>query len=284
MNLKHLLTNAAGGLLLALCSLANAHSYADKPGLLFKAPAHLAGYDMVLIIEHATSIYPSGYPSKGAVVKRYARDGKFTAQGTGILQPDTPAEQQYFTGTYKYQRTGFNTAIEQSIDTALGNAPFTVKYIFTSPTSGSWEEDFDQGKLKLSGSFTLVPTNLPPAQHVAPASIADTTVALIIQSAESDLPDDVYPSKGLVVQSYAIDGSVILNGFGPKSLDSTGTYKYTKIAPNTAVEEVTQVSPFFTLPYTMVYSFDTPTSGTWFQNFGDGQIIFRGVFNLFPSK
>lgn len=284
MNIKHLLTCTASALLLLTVTAAKAHTdCADIPGQI-KAPHSLAGYDMVLQIEHATSVYPSGYPSKGAVVKRYNRDGKFTAQGTGILQPDTPAEQQYFFGTYKYHRTGSNSGTEQSVDVALGNVPFSVKYVFTSATSGTWEEDFDQGKLKLSGSFTLVPSNLPLAQHMAPANIANMTVALVIKSTESGLPAEVYPDKGLVLQSYAIDGSVLLKGYGPRTVDSTGTYKYTKIAPHTAVEEVNQMSQTFTMPYTMVYNFDTPNSGSWFQNFGDGLIIFRGVFNLFPSK
>lgn len=285
MNVKNTLTTMVGGLLLAFCSFTHAHNgHADKSDLNTRAPVNLDGYDLVLQIEQAVSSYPSGFPYKGAVVKRYTRDGKFTAQGTGTMQPGTPSAQQYFTGTFKYQRTGANTATEQGIDASVGNTAFTVKYTFTGATSGRWEEDFDQGKLKLSGSFNLMSSNLSSTHGLAPASITDHSVALIIQSTKSDLPVDVYPKAGLVVQTYAIDGSVVLKGFGPKTLDSTGTYKYTKIAPNTAVEEVMQVSPSFTLPYTMVYTFDTPTSGTWFQNLGDGLIMFHGVFNLFPSK
>jgi hypothetical protein len=242
------------------------------------------GQDLVLQIEHATSSFPGGYPYKGAVVKHYHRGGTFTAQGTGTMSPATPDSQQTFAGSFKYQRTGPATAIEQSIDVTVNNSPFRVKYTFTTDTSGTWEEDFDGGKLRLSGSFTMHPSDLPQQQHMAPTSLADTTVALIIKSTQSDLPTDVYPTAGLVVQSYAIDGSVLLKGFGPRTLDSTGTYKYTKVAPNTAVEEVTQVSPSFTLPYTMVYNFDTPSSGTWFQNLGDGLLLFWGTFDLFPSK
>jgi len=268
-----------GCLLLAYCSATNAH--VDLTDQTAKAPASLAGQDLVLQIERTTSSFTGGYPYKGAVVKHYSRGGTFTAQGTGTGIPDS---QQVFTGSFKYQRTGPATAIEQSIDTSVNNSPLKVRYTFTTRTSGTWEEDFDGGKLKLSGRFTMHPSDLPQQQHLAPTSLADTTVALIIKSAKSDLPTDVYPTGGLVVQSYAIDGSVLLKGFGPRTLDSTGTYKYTKVAPNTAVEEVTQVSPLFTLPYTMVYSFETPSSGTWFQNLGDGLILFWGTFDLFPSK
>lgn len=285
MNIKTHLQTLGGCLLLAACSFTNAHN--DPSDLCLspvKAPASLVGQDLVLQIERSASSYSSGYPYKGAVVKHYNRNGKFTAQGTGTMQPGTPDNQQFFAGGFKYQRTGVNTATEQGIDTTVNNTAFTVKYTFVTASSGTWEEDFDNGKLKLSGSFKLVPTNLPEEQHLAPSSIADNTVALIIKSTKSDLPANVYPTGGLAVQAYAIDGSMFIKGTGPRTLDSTGTYKYTKVAPNTAVEEVTQVSPLFTLPYTMVYNFDTPNSGTWFQNLGDGLILFWGTFDLFPSK
>lgn len=285
MNIKTYLHSLGGCVLLAACSFSNAH---NDPADLYppsaKAPASFVGQDLVLQIERSASSYPSGFPYKGAVVKHYNRNGKFTAQGTGTMQAGTPDNQQLYAGNFKYQRTGVNTATEHGVDTTVNNAPFTVKYTFKTASSGIWEEDFDNGKLKLSGSFTLVPSNLPQEQHLAPTSIADTTVALIIKSAKSDLPADVYPTGGLAVQSYTIDGSMFIKGTGPRTLDSTGTYKYTKIAPNTAVEEVTQVSPLFTLPYTMVYNFDTPQSGTWFQNLGDGLILFWGTFDTFPSK
>ena len=239
---------------------------------------------MILQIEKAITTFPGGYPYKGAVVKRYNKNGKFAAQGTGTMQGQVPDAQQFFQGTYKYQRTGFNTAIEKSVDTTVNNTAFIVKYFFDTETSGHWEEDFGKGQLLLSGSFTLEPSNLPTEQHLAPANKADTSAALIIKSTKSDLPPDLYPTAGLVLQNYAPDGTMVFKGFGPGTVDSTGTYKYTKISANTAVEEVTQVSEFFTFPYTMVYTFETPSSGKWFQNFGDGLIIFEGTFDTFPTK
>lgn len=248
------------------------------------APATLAGFDMVLQIEKAVSAYPSGYPFKGAVVKRFMKDGRFTAQGTGTMKGIVPDNQQAFYGTYKYSRTGATTAIEKSVDISVNNTPFTVKYTFNTATSGKWEEDFGNGQLKLSGSFTLEPSNLPIEQHLAPSVKADTSAALIIKTTKSDLPPDVYPTAGLVLQTYAQDGTLVFKGFGPGTVNSTGTYKYTKISANTVVEEVTQVSDYFTYPYTMVYTFDTATSGKWFQNFGDGLILFAGTFDVFPNK
>ena len=238
---------------------------------------------MVLQIEKAVTDFPAEYPHKGALIKRYARNGKFTAQGTGTMQGQVADHQQYFYGTYKYHRTGYNTAVEKSVDVSANNTPFTVKYTFETEASGRWEEDYGNGQLNLSGGFRLESANLPSSQHLAPHTIADTNVALIIKTTQSDLPAGAYPTAGLVLQTYAQDGTMVFKGFGPGTLNSTGTYKYTKISANTAVEEVTQVTDFFTLPYTMVYTFDTPTSGVWFQNFGDGMILFRGTFDTFPQ-
>lgn len=286
MKLFHKFKLLAGCLFIMSCSAVSAHNDHDdkRIGFNIDAPASLVGFDLVLQIEKTVTTFPSGYPYKGAVVKRYKRDGKFTAQGTGTQRGAVPDNQQAYFGTYKYRRTGANTAEEKSVDISVNNTPFTVKYIFETSTSGKWEEDFGNGQLKLSGSFTLEPSNLPAEQHLAPSVKADTHVALIIKSTKSDLPANVYPTAGLVLQTYAQDGTLVFKGFGPGTVDSTGTYKYTKISANTAVEEVDQVSQFFAFPYTMVYTFDTPSSGKWFQNFGDGLILFSGTFDVFPSK
>ena len=286
MNILYKLRLLAGCLFIMSCSAVSAHNDHDdkKNGFTVDAPTSLVGVDLVLQIEKAVTNFPSGYPYKGAVVKRYKRDGKFIAQGTGTMKGQVPDNQQAYYGTYKYRRTGANTAEEKSIDVSVNNTPFSVKYTFETSDSGKWEEDFGNGQLKLSGSFTLEPSNLPAEQHFAPSIKADTNVALIIKLTKSDLPPNVYPTAGLVLQTYAQDGTLVFKGFGPGTVNSTGTYKYTKISANTAVEEVNQISEFFTFPYTMVYTFETSSSGKWFQNFGDGLILFSGTFDVFPNK
>ena len=72
-----------------------------------------------------------------------------------------------------------------------------------------------------------------------------------------------------------------LQGFGPGTLNSRGTYTYKRLSANTAVEETLQTSDFFSLPYTMVYTFKTANSGVWYQNFGNGLIRFSGTFDTF---
>lgn len=286
MNILRQLKLLAGSLLIVGCSHVNAYTDLKdiKNCLGLDAPASLVGMDLVFQIEKVTTTFPSGYPYKGAVVKHYKKDGKFTGQGTATMKDAVPDSQLAFNGTYKYQRTGTNTAAEKLVNTTVNNTPSTIKYTFETSTRGKWEEDFGNGQLKSSGSFTVEPSNLPVEQHLAPSAKADTNVALIIKSTKSDLPAGVYPTAGLVLQTYAQDGTLVFKGFGPGTVNSTGTYKYTKISANTAVEEVTQVSEYFTFPYTMVYTFETPSSGKWFQNFGDGLILFQGTFDVFSNK
>lgn len=275
-----------GMLFIAGCSTVNANNGLGdlKNCLGLDAPANLGGLDLVFQIEKATTTYADGYPYKGAVVKHYKKDGKFNAQGAGTMKGTVPDNQLAFSGTYKYQRTGVNTAVEKLVNTSVNNTPSTIKYTFETPTSGKWEEEFGGGQLKLSGSFTVEQSNLPTEKHLAPTTKADSNAALIIKATKSDLPAGVYPMAGLVLQTYAQDGTLVFKGFGPGTVNSTGTYKYTKLSANTAVEEVTQVSEFFTFPYTMVYTFETSSSGKWFQNFGDGLILFSGTFDVFPNK
>jgi hypothetical protein len=87
------------------------------------APISLSGVDIVFQIEKTVTNFSGGYPYKGAVLKHYKKDGKFTAQGTGTMKGIAPDNQLAFNGTYKYQRTGANTAIEKLINISVNNTP-----------------------------------------------------------------------------------------------------------------------------------------------------------------
>lgn len=275
----HVTNFLAGCFLIISCSLAMASN--DFKSITHFgtpiAPASIAGMDINLSIENTETTLPNGYATQGVAVMHYKHDGTWISEGTG------GEYQNDYHGTYRYQRTSFNTAVEKSIDTSLNNAPYTTKFTFETPTSGRWVQNFANGLIIFSGSFSMVPSNLPSNQHLAPVSNTGI-VALIVKTATSTiLPAGSYPTKGLAVQTYSDNGSLTIQGFGPGMLNSTGTFKYTKVSANTAVEEVTQVSPFFTLPYTMVYTFETPTSGKWVQNLGNGFLKFSGTFDTFPK-
>ncbi len=239
------------------------------------APRSLVGMDVNLQIENATGKLASGYPNQGVIVKYYKNQDQWQAKGFG------GQAQQNNSGTYSYHRTNINTAIEQSSDQERNS--YVTTYTFDSEKSGRWVQIYKNGMASLSGKFTVVKNNAPAEQQLAPSTNAGLHIALIIKSGVSaSVPAGSFPSRGLVLQSYAADGSLSFLGFGPGTLNSKGTYTYKKVSSNTAVEETIQTSDFFTLPYTMVYTFKTPTSGVWYQNFANGLIQFSGTFDTFP--
>ncbi|MDN4501751.1 hypothetical protein QX776_05030 [Alteromonadaceae bacterium BrNp21-10] len=140
-------------------------------------------------------------------------------------------------------------------------------------------------------SFALA-EDINPSQRLAQPTIAldtlaGTTMALTIDKSLSDVvPMDQLPANALVMQTYLADGTMTFKGYGQKTIDSTGTYSYTKLGPNVALEETQQISDKLPKPinYKMLFIFETSHSGRWYQNFGDGLIYFSGTFNSFPSK
>lgn len=238
------------------------------------APHTLAGRDVSLQIEKVTSNLSSGFPNQGVIIKQYKNNGSWSSQGFGGQGHQTAS------GSYQYHRTGFNTAV----DTSSGSQASTIQYTFDGAQSGKWQQSLQNGQIVLSGKFTATESNTPAAQQLAPDGIAGLSIALIIKSAVStDLPPNSFPNRGLVLQTYGSDGKLVFQGFGQGTINSRGSYVYKKVSANTAVEETIQTSDFFTLPYTMVYTFKTSTSGVWYQNFGNGLIRFSGTFDTFPK-
>ncbi|HEY6528879.1 MAG TPA: hypothetical protein VIZ65_09305 [Cellvibrionaceae bacterium] len=242
-------------------------------------PKTLNGYTINYQILDSTTTLPDA-PYKGVIVSEYQHK-RFKAQGTSTLNNNTNPTQQYSEGSYIYDVVACDTAIETAVLRLPQPSRRTTQLIFTSKNTGTWEQTFDSGRIVLSGKFSLVRSD---AEHTAPSAKSDFHYALIIKSTRSDLPPEAYPRAGLVVQTYMKDGSMTFTGTGPGTINSTGTYTYKKVSPNTGVEEAIQTSAFFSFPYTMVYTFTTTNSGTWEQNFANGLIKFSGTFDSFPSQ
>ena len=122
------------------------------------------------------------------------------------------------------------------------------------------------------------------SRNFAPSSLAGSDVVLSIVTTESALPGG-FPTMGAVVQSYSADGTYSYQGAGgPHHLTGSGTYKYTRTGPRTAVEEAVQHSDAFILPYVMEYTYTSSRSGEWVQYFADGLIVFRGTFEIAPTE
>ncbi|MDT9002322.1 hypothetical protein RQP53_23780 [Paucibacter sp. APW11] len=232
----------------------------------------LVGLDLNLQIEKTSPV--NGQPSQGVIVKRYLPRGQWSSQGAG-----GPGH-RVASGSYQMRHLGGKRIEERSLETGSQTPSITI-YSFDTADSGTWVQT--TGTLQLSGHFSSTPSQPKPEQVLAPVTNAGLHVALIIKSAVApQLPPGVYPTAGLVLQSYATDGTLIFQGFGPGNINSKGTYVYKRLSANTAVEETRQISDFFDEPYTMVYTFKTPTSGTWYQSFSNGLIRFSGTFDTFP--
>jgi hypothetical protein len=256
------------------CAIAElSHDPAASP-----APHELVGLDLNLQIEQAEGPAAASYPNQGAIVRRILPRGQWTSQGAG-----GPNHRDSH-GTSQWHLAGDHTLVETANDATAASALSTFRYRFDSPQHGQWVWRINQGQATLSGSFTTSPSAPTAEQQLAPASNAGLHVPLIIKSAVApSLPAASYPTAGLVLQTYAADGTLTFRGFGPGTLNSTGTYTFKRLSANTAVEETVQTSSFFTLPYTMVYTFKTASSGVWYQNFGNGLIRFSGTFDTFPE-
>ncbi|MDC8772407.1 hypothetical protein [Roseateles albus] len=238
--------------------------------------AGLSGMDLNLQIEKVLPAGASGVPNQGAIVKRYLPRGQWTSQGAG------GSGHRVASGSYQLSHRGHNTVEDRSVETG-GQLQSTTRYTFESAQSGTWVQTLSNGNQVLSGHFTATPSQPSASQLLAPASNAGLHVALIIKAAVApQLPPGVYPTAGLVLQTYAQDGTLTLQGFGPGNINSKATFSYKRLSANTAVEEAIQTSDFFSWPYTMVYTFKTPNSGTWYQSLNNGLIQFSGTFDTFP--
>lgn len=250
---------------------------ADNQPLRSLAPRTLAGQDMVLSIQSSSSSNDIAVPTQGVIVQSYSNRRHFSAYGIGG-QNHLEAE-----GRYKYRKTGIASAIEKTIDQNSGQN-FITHYNFESENFGSFNRYNADRSITLSGQFSVSASNTPSDQQLAEDNHHGLTVAVNITHGESSaVPKGYYPDRALVLQHYNSDGTYTADGFGPATIAHSGTYSYEKVSANVAVEQTIQVTADFTLPFTMVYFYHTPTSGRWYQDFGNGTIKFSGVFSTYVT-
>ncbi|MFO1227005.1 hypothetical protein [Roseateles sp.] len=264
-------------LLLALASTACAGDPGNPGGTVNAIQAmDFSGLDFNLQIEKTQGPAATSHPNQGAIVRHILRHGQWRSAGAG------GPNHREASGSSQWRRNATGAWVETSTDATGNPASSVLTYSFEGPSSGRWSWNINHGQALLSGSFTTAAGKPNAEQLLAPVTNAGLHVPLIIKSAVStDLPAGSFPAAGLVLQSYAADGTLSLQGFGPGTLNSRGTYTYKRLSANTAVEETLQTSDFFSLPYTMVYTFKTANSGVWYQNFGNGLIRFSGTFDTF---
>lgn len=253
----------------------NINSYSHS--LRSLAPRTLIGQDMVLSIQSSSSTGDISAPTQGVIVQNYSSRRNFSAYGIGGENHLDRA------GRYKYRKTGIASAIEKTFDQNSGQN-FVTHYTFESPNFGSFNRYNSDRSISLSGQFSVSASNTVADQQLAEDNHHGLTVAVNITHGESSaVPKGYYPDRALVLQHYNSDGTYTADGFGPATIAHSGTYSYEKVSANVAVEQTIQVTADFTLPFTMVYFYHTPTSGRWYQDFGNGTIKFSGVFSTYVT-
>ena len=239
------------------------------------APFKLFGKTIIFQIETVEPRSPTNYPNKGIIVQTYDYYNlSYKAYGDREFQGDT---------YYKYKRLGYKTAKEKYVDALTGDR-FETRFSFTSPNKGTWRRSINNGEWVIAGNFII---ESPNSTQLAPDNHNNTTVSLSVLGTQSELPAGSFPSLGSVIlQSYTQENTYTAQGFGPGTVAHLGEYQYQRISANVAIEQTLQTIPDLglTAPYTMIYIYETPYSGRWYQNFADGLILFSGSFTTFPTS
>lgn len=243
----------------------------------WRVPKNVVGYEMLLSLQQIEGDVQNSQASRGVIIQRYSKRNRYQSEGIG--DPKHVSQQ----GDYRFKRESRTSAIEYLKDEHSGQSAVT-KYEFIRPNFGLFERRLVNSGIVIKGQFSLVSTQLPAEQHLAEESHNNLSVAVNILAAQSEqVPSGQYPERALVLQRYYDDGRYDAIGYGPQAIPHKGTYSYQKVSAHVAIEQTMQTTDYFTLPFVMVYFYETPTSGTWYQDFGDGLIRFSGIFSTFPT-
>lgn len=256
------------------------NAYNNHPSAQHKrslAPRNLTNQDIVLSIQQSSGPDNGTVPSQGVIVQSYSSRSNYSAFGVG------GANHLDASGHYRYRKTGVASAIEKTFDNNSG-LRFTTHYHFDTKDFGSFTRHNGDGSITLSGQFSISPSNAASENQLAEDDHHGLTVAVNITNGESSaVPKGYYPDRALVLQHYNEDGSYTAEGFGPATIPHFGTYSYQKVSANVAVEQTIQDMGSYKVPFTMVYFYHTATSGSWYQDFGNGTIKFSGVFSTYET-
>jgi hypothetical protein len=241
----------------------------------------LVGGKMVLQIETVSGSNISNTPNKGVFVQHYLGQKQVALSGVG--------DQRFLAGAANYSiyQASDHILIEELIDHISGQKSET-KYRFDGKNEGEWKRSFESNDILISGHFKYTDKDALNAVPLVPIVQSGKTLALTVLHSSSDtIPSGAYPGAGSVIlQLYSEGGSYTAKGYGPGTVDHFGTYEATVVSPSMVVEQTLQTIPElnYTVPYTLVYTYETVFSGTWYQSFANGLIVFSGTFSIFDSE
>jgi hypothetical protein len=126
----------------------------DEPANMQIAPDTHVGKTLALTVLHSASdtLPPGSYPSAGSLIlQTYHADGTYTGIGHG---PGTVDHH----GTYSLVKISDNTLEEktnQIIPSINYSANYVLEYEYATAYSGTWKQDFSNGLIEFSGTFTI---------------------------------------------------------------------------------------------------------------------------------
>ena len=236
-------------------------------------PQSLADRVMHLTIDDVQSLAQTGsHATSGMFVVRYGDNG--TLVNEGIL-PWNPA----YAATYHYSANSENTAQDEITLLGESNVVVTTQYTFITANTGTWVQNYNDSEITYEGSFIVT---AEPYTGFAPASLEGLSADIEFLTSVSDQPAGSYPTEGIATHIYNTATMFSTDGSQINTPNTVGTYTAEKLSLN--VIRDTGFNTTFNDVYEIVYTFETLTSGTFTEDWGNGQIFWTGVFNIKPIE
>lgn len=244
----------------------SSHSSSSSQSIIL--PASLSDKQMSQTIERITTTLPSGtHREFGDLQVYYGGNATFVGESL-LLNRDLVA------GTYSL----VSDAVQQKIQvTSLLLAPAAVKvvdtYTFVTATKGVWRQDYNNGEVLIEGSFSLSDKVYP---GFAPPSFSGRKASLTFTQTVTNLPPGTYIDSGTAFHIYTSNTAFAtdLSNYGLPAAE--GNYIYDRPALNVGRDIGFNIT--FNAPYQIEYTFDTLSSGTFKENWNNGEILWQGTF------
>lgn len=236
-------------------------------------PQSLANTVMHLTIDDVQSLAQTGtHATSGMFVVRYGDNG--TLVNEGIL-PWNPA----YAATYHYSVNSENTAQDEITLLGESNVVVTTQYTFITENTGSWVQNYNDSEIIYEGSFIVT---AEPYTGFAPASLEGLSADIEFLTSVSNQPAGSYPTEGIATHIYNTATTFSTDGSQINTANTIGSYTAEKLSPNVIRDR--GFNNTFNDVYEIVYTFETLTSGTFTEDWGNGQILWTGVFNIKPIE
>lgn len=251
-----------------------AMSTADNSGVEIEAmPQSLANKAMHLTITDVTSLAQTGeHPTEGTFIVRFGDNGTLVNEG---ISPWGAA----YAATYNYTVTSDNTAENNTIRLDESSIAIKTEYIFTTPSTGTWVQNYNNNEIIYEGTFTVNTETYP---GFAPNALVGLSADIEFLTSVSNEPAGSFPTAGIATHIYNTATTFNTDGSQVNTPNTVGTYAAEKLSLN--VIRDSGFNTTFNDVYEIVYTFETLTSGTFTEDWGNGQILWTGVFNVQPIE